>query len=359
MSLRRTAFTLVELLVVIAIIGILVALLLPAVQAAREAARLKQCTNNQKQIGLGFLNHESTQGFLPSSGWGWRWQPDPDRGYGESQPGGWAYSVLAYVEMQNLRNIGKGAKPTGAAATQRADLLPLVTTPIPLFVCSTRREPILYPLDKRHANLGNNLTACAVASGCNLARSDYAASSGNLVPDLVGEEAGPGSYTEAETYDWIFDQSGDEKRTRFLNGITYQRSQVRLAQITDGMSKTAMVAERYVMPDRYFNGEDPADDQNIFVAHDRDMNRYFALGQVDPKTIGSAPRLPVHPSHRSLPIPDTPGLSYDDKYLFGSAHVSGLNVLFGDGGVRFVTYEVDHEVWRLYGGRDDEMISTP
>ena len=353
---RRTAFTLVELLVVIAIIGVLVALLLPAVQAAREAARLKQCTNNLKQIGLGFLNHESTQGFLPSSGWGWRWQPDPDRGYGKSQPGGWAYGILAYVELQNLRNIGKGVKPTGAAATERSDMLPLVSTPIPLFGCPTRREPILYPLDKRHADLANNLTACSVASGCNLARSDYAASSGNVIPDDIGEEGGPGSYAAAETWDWRFDQTGSIKR--WLTGITYQRSEVRLAQITDGTSNTAMVAERYVMPDRYSTGEDGADDQNIFVAHDRDMNRYFAAGQLSPdNNTGTIPRLPLHPSHRRLPIPDTPGLSYDNRFLFGSAHVSGLNVLFGDGGVRFVTYEVDPEVWRLYGGRDDEMVA--
>ena len=342
MKTSSRGFTLVELLVVIAIIGILVALLLPAIQAAREAARRSQCQNNLKQIGMAFLNHESAQKYLPTSGWGWRWQGDPDRGYGEDQPGGWAYSILSYLEETAIREAGRGV--TNPAGKQAA-MLAAVGTPIPVFNCPSRRGALTYPL-ARNGNLANNLTACA-EGGCVIARGDYQANSGNINADDPDGPANSDPATLAK-YDWL---CSPPFANRFQSGITFERSEVKLAQITDGTSKTAMVGEKYRNPDHYLDGLDPADDQNLFVGHDRDMNGYTYL---QPKALPSKPFID-HKQFAALPQQDRPG--YSLTYNFGSAHPSGINMVFCDGSVQTYDYGVDRVVFALIGGRDDGIES--
>ncbi len=327
---RRPAFTLVELLVVIAIIGILVALLLPAIQAAREAARRSQCQNNLKQIGLAVMNHHSTHGFFPTSGWGWHWHGDPDAGFGKEQPGGWAYNVLPYVEESNIREIGSGL--TGMAKDQA--LRKAATSPIELFHCPSRRPFMLYPL-KAGSTLAYNVTSCQ-APDCAVPRSDYRGNSGTnaTAPASTG---GPATLAQAASWAplWVTNS----------NGVTYAKSAVRAAQITDGLSKTIFAGEKVMDQDDYTSGEGANDDQALFVGYDRDTNGYTSDGY-DSTT------------NKFLPQQDGPsfanGANEPWMWSFGSVHTAGFYSVFCDGHVEMIGYDVEDNVFRHFGGRDDD-----
>ncbi|MGI9456235.1 MAG: DUF1559 domain-containing protein [Aeoliella sp.] len=131
------AFTLVELLVVIAIIGVLVALLLPAVQAAREAARRTQCVNQLKQMGLAMLNYENTRGEFPTGGT----EPWHDQGPDTlkfSKGYGWMVQILPYVEQGALQSISAGY---GEGDKDRDQVVR--STPVSLYFCPSKRGPIV------------------------------------------------------------------------------------------------------------------------------------------------------------------------------------------------------------------------
>jgi prepilin-type N-terminal cleavage/methylation domain-containing protein/prepilin-type processing-associated H-X9-DG protein len=349
---RATAgFTLVELLVVIAIIGILVALLLPAVQAAREAARRTQCKNNLKQIAMAFLNHESTYKSFPSGGWGWRWQGDPDRGYGKDQPGGWPYNILAFMEETGIRDAGRGlTNPAARGAALKA----AVGTPIQAFNCPTRRPAVAFPMVHGTGNLANNLTAC-VSGDCVVSRSDYQVNAGNV---NIWDDGGPASYADAATHDWLFTIDGvpNEQYKLPESGISYQRSEVKLKSVTDGASKTAMVGEKYRNPDHYLDGLDGADDQGLFVGHDQDTIGYTYAQKKSKKGLPYIDNT----AWDYLPGQDRPGWDGSGGgqiSRFGSAHPSGFHMAYCDGSVQSINYEIDRKVFALIGGRDDNEIT--
>jgi prepilin-type N-terminal cleavage/methylation domain-containing protein/prepilin-type processing-associated H-X9-DG protein len=305
----RAAFTLIELLVVIAIIGVLIGLLLPAVQRIREAANRIKCANNLKQMGLAVHNHESSFGHLPTGGWGWGWTGDPDRGANFRQPGGWVYNILPYVEQGNLYWLGSELPPDQklVAFAQR------VATPLPLFNCPTRRVSGLFA---NGWGTGYFDTANPIA---NMARSDYAANAGDQASDEFFP--GPGSYAEGDdpSYPW--------PDTSYLTGISFQRSMIRFADITNGTSNTYLAGEKYLNVDNYFNGLDPADNENMYVGYDNDLCR----------------------STDYVPMRDTKGLT--NTFTFGSAHDAGFNMAYCDGSIRFVTYDVDFNVHLRAGNR--------
>jgi prepilin-type N-terminal cleavage/methylation domain-containing protein len=329
----RKAFTLVELLVVIAIIGVLVALLLPAVQAAREAARRAQCSNQLKQIALGWQLHHDSQKGLPSGGWGYQWVGDPNQGLGKDQPGGWAYSILPYIEGTAVFNIGKGIT---APAAKKAALVQLVETPIGLFYCPSRR-PVRAYANKPTAIPPNNANRPNV-----VARSDYAGNLGPEIPQGAGERSGEcGRMTQ-----WCSGPSlaDGEAGKGFLKekfdyharngGLLFQRTALNLKEIPDGTSQTYMVGEKYLDPDHYEDGDTFSDDQGAWIGDDLDNNRNTEV----------------------LPLPDQPGI--DDYYRFGSAHPTTWHMSMCDTSVRALSFDIDKDIhWRLGHRSDGEPVS--
>ncbi len=335
---RQLGFTLVELLVVIAIIGILVALLLPAVQSAREAARRTQCSNHLKQMGLAAQLHLEAHGFFPSGGWGDWWVGCPDLGAGEKQPGSWGYQLLDYMEESVRRQVGRGFQCTDAGS--RAAIQQMVETAIPTFYCPSRRAAKPYPwLNQNNVNFDPPPVA---------GKSDYAANLGDL--NFFTNDVGPPSLAEYETYGWK--HSGPEFAARFAKmcncstghtGVVFQRSQVKIAQITDGLSRTYLFGEKNLNPDHYLDCRVGNDDQGMYNGHDQDNLRSTFAYLLDNGRIFGFPA-----------TPDTPGLEM--TYSFGGPHSGGWMAVYCDGSVHFATYEADLEVHRYLGNRLDGTI---
>lgn len=285
-SKKRNGFTLVELLVVIAIIGILVALLLPAVQAAREAARRAECTNNIRQIGLALLNYETTNKVFPAG----------RASIGKSAASA-LVSILPYMEEQNLYDTfdfdagvwlhGKTAwldpdKTTNSIAIgTRPDSFVCPSDEIEFF--SQRRHPALLPfgLDKRGAAVGSYSTVAG---------------------------------------SWGVFQNNAKSKTN--NGIFYYVKKNAIREITDGMSHTMFVGE-VVSP------HIPSS-SNVWSKSVRDLDSH---------------RNTANPLN-TWPGEGETVSNFDENGAFASRHPGGCNFVFGDGGARFLNENISDYVYQ-------------
>ena len=334
----RIGFTLVELLVVIAIIGILVALLLPAVQAAREAARRTQCTNQVRQLALSFHNHHDVHGHLPTGGWGWPWLGYPEYGYGKNQPGGWMYNILPFMEEENIHDLGKGA--TGAAREEATRLR--VQSPFEGMTCPSRRDANVYAYDTSTADYAY----CEPFDQCS--KSDYAANAGDMImPELFGYPNGTVNYEDGlvtvsqESYG--SNTFSPYQGVQVPTGVIFGRSEIGFHNITDGTTSTYMVGEKYMSTDHYDDGLDEGDNEPAFSGNNNDTLRITSkTGILGRKyNLGS----------------DQAGSSNDlGEFLFGSAHAAGFNMAMCDASVSFVSFDVDPDVHRTRGHRFDGVV---
>lgn len=303
---RRPGMTLLELLVVLAIIGMLVTLLLPAVQSAREASRRLQCQNHLKQIGLACQLHHDAQQHLPTGGWGYRWVGDPERGFGRLQPGGWVFNLLPYMEQMNVWIIPRGAPPADKpAATAR-----MLQAAIPVLACPSRRDATPLPYTEAFNPLYNSLVPPLAT------KSDYAINGGSVE---IGGGPGPDSYDDRD-YVWP-----DMARS---NGIAFVRSEIALSALRRGTSNTLLVGEKHVIESQYTAGLGAGDDQTMFLGDDADVRRF-----------ASQP-----------PVPDSRAAGNHVDH-FGGPHPGTCLFVMADGSVRPVDFSIDGELFQELGSR--------
>jgi len=287
---RKNGFTLVELLVVIAIIGILIALLLPAVQAAREAARRMNCTNNLKQIGLALHMHHDTNNCLPAG-----WTAYSAMGSKTAVPKGvpgwsWATMSLPFMEQGVVYDetldinlaINAGDNPAGAKT-----------------IINTFRCP---------SDTGKDTSTVA---GVEVATSNYVGVFGQVLN------------SDLSTF-WsrLSSSTGQAK----WNGAFYHNSQTRFRDIRDGLSHTLVVGERGTKFDFY----------SVWIgAYPNDT-----LSQTSP---GHAIRLLGAAFEGKAP---NSTVVEDYRVGFGSHHPGTSNFLMGDGSVRSIEDEIDLSIYR-------------
>ena len=283
---RRRAFTLIELLVVIAIISVLIALLLPAVQQAREAARRSQCINNQKQLGLALHNYHDTFNVFPP-GWigvqGGRPNTEGPSGFA------WGSHLLPNLDQAPLYNqINFKASlldPSNDIARK---------TVLSVFRCPSDPSTDTWQI-KEEANPTNILATLPTAN--------YVGSFGTVGYEDICDPALFPPFPAAQC-------RGD--------GMFFHNSAMRMRDVTDGMSNTVFLGEH---------------------RSDRKLDWHSTWVGLVAGGEEAAARILAVSDH----TPNHPALHIDD---FSSWHTGGVHLLFGDGRVRFVTQNIDFGIFR-------------
>ena len=356
MESRRASrgFTLVELLVVIAIIGILVALLLPAIQAAREAARRTSCTNNLKNLGLAVLNHHDVQKHFPlSHGWTSPAQDEPNvvaatsGASGRKLSGkGWILSALPQLEEQPLYDQFR----TGGAfeGSITAGGCAVATTPYPNKglnsknngisgpeLMKTQLSVLQCPSDESVLQLSNNQFQW---TGCLVATTSY---KGVMDDSFIGQDFGSVYSHDNSPYPSGVYERDPTRRACYAGtrcrGVFYKHSwlkPVKIAEITDGTSKTVMIGEDIPELNRhstafYSNGDT--------CSCNTPLNNGINLFGGDVESFAVA---------------------WWDAQGFRSLHPGGVHFCLVDGSVRFVSDSVESELYRISCTRNGEETNA-
>lgn len=301
-------FTLVELLVVIAIIGILISLLLPAVQAVRESARNTQCVNHLKQMALAILQHEATHTILPDGGEGvWVWRRlNPPRGgkplIAPEQTWGWAYQILPFCEKQAVWELPKDAEVAGSL--------------IAFHYCPSRRAAELVP----NRNNGPNWARTGARGML-----DYGGNAGTDCSAIGGWGIRGNGLTGAIT--------------RRPNGSASRGPSVTMAHLSDGVSNTLLLGEKCMNADKV-GTEDLGDDDGGFAeGWDFDTVRW---GCYPPSPDIRDPDMKAHTRAYAA-----------RRGGFGSSHPSHFNGALCDGSVHSFSYDIDFDTFKNISNRTD------
>ncbi|MEQ8847494.1 DUF1559 domain-containing protein [Botrimarina sp.] len=351
----RRGFTLVELLVVIAIIGILVALLLPAVQAAREAARRMSCQNNLKNQALACLNYESANKVFPP---GAQYAARPEGSTSAANGPGFHYFILPYLEdtalydsvqqqIEAFRQNNNGRDPDFGSTL-------LANIEVSVLIC---------PSDDRVGNDG------AFNSDPSAPGADYAGVAGSTAARLQYVEGLQGFQLSFAcqpngTEDCIGPVGSLGAEGLNTDGLLYPQSRVRTGQASDGLSKVYMIGERWYIQRIWSQGvRSPRPE----AGPDADRPYHETFSYVC-KNI--TPRVPInanleqvgyavyHLGTQVRPVPEdvgNPGRISHSNLPFGSFHPGGAHFAYGDGSVHFVNDDIEAAAYIAQGSRNSGM----